>query len=371
MKWKEQLLHLNSYQPGKSIDEVKSLYGLDSVVKLASNENPFGCSKNARQAMSLSNSEFPLYPDGYATDIRTALAKHLAVTEEQLVFGNGSDELIQMISRALLSSGRNTVMAESTFPQYRHNAVIEDAEIREIPLRNGEHDLDRMLEAIDHNTSIVWICNPNNPTGHYIAENELRSFLERVPTDTLVVLDEAYYEYVVADDYSKSTHLLSTFSNIIILRTFSKIYGLASLRLGYGISSAEIIRTLEPVRAPFNVNLIAQSVGIAALSDQSFISECREKNRNGLDQFYRFCNENRLDYYPSQANFILINFRTDGNEVFQYLLERGYIVRSGRALGFPTSVRVTVGSQAQNEGVIKEMGEYITSIRKVSEGVKQ
>ena len=361
MKWKEQLLQLTPYQPGKSIDEVKKQFGLSEIIKLASNENPFGCSEKVLTVLKPAESTFPLYPDGYASELRTVLATHHGVNEDQLIFGNGSDELIQMISRALLGKGTNTVMAECTFPQYRHNAVIEGAEIKEVPLKNGEHDLDQMLEAVNHNTSIIWICNPNNPTGQYIPEKQLTSFLEKVPADILVVLDEAYYEYVVADDYCNSIHLLKSFPNLIILRTFSKIYGLASLRIGYGISLAETIRALEPVREPFNVNRFAQKAAVAALSDQPYVEDCKQQNREGLEQYYRFCRENGLTFYPSQGNFILIDFKTDGNDVFQYLLERGYIVRSGRALGFPTSVRVTVGSKEQNEGVIKLMGDYLSS----------
>jgi histidinol-phosphate aminotransferase len=360
MKWKEQLLQLTPYQPGKSIDEVKKNYGLDKIIKLASNENPFGCSVKVIEALNNSPLTFPLYPDGYATELRTSLASHLKVSEDQLIFGNGSDEIIQMISRSLLGKGTNTVMAERTFPQYKHNAIVEGAEIREVPLVNGEHDLDNMLVAIDEDTSVVWICNPNNPTGHYIPERHLLSFLEKVPKDVLVVLDEAYCEYVDASDYGESVSLLQHFPNLIILRTFSKIYGLASLRIGYGISKPTTIRALEPVREPFNVNRAALAAAVAAINDQSYVAQCKQKNREGLELFYNFCKENKLECYPSQGNFILIDFKSDGNEVFQYLLERGYIVRSGKALGFPTSVRVTVGSKEQNEGVMKVMGDYLT-----------
>lgn len=359
MKWKEQLLQLTPYQPGKPIDEVKRQYGLDKIIKLASNENPFGCSEKVTAALQCSAAAFPLYPDGNATNLRETIAGHFGLSPSQFIFGNGADNLIQIISRALLKPGRNTVMAEQTFSQYKHNAIIDGAEIREVPQINGEHDLDGILEAIDDETAVVWVCNPNNPTGTYIPENRLVSFLEKVPSEILVVIDEAYYDYVVADDYCQSVNLLDRFTNIIILRTFSKIYGLASLRVGFGISHTEIIRALEPAREPFNVNTIAQTAAIAALGDQDYVGFCRQKNREGLEQFYQFCEEKGLSYYPSQANFILIDFNRDGNEVFQYLLERGFIVRSGKALGFPTCVRVTVGSKEQNEGVIGVMNELL------------
>lgn len=360
MRWKEQILELTPYQPGKSIGEVKRQYGLEEIVKLASNENPFGCSKEVQKVIREYDASLALYPDGYATDIRDALSKHLNVAPKQLIFGNGSDENIQIISRALLQPGYNTVMATPTFPQYKHNAILEGAEIREVPLINGNHDLDGMLEAIDDKTNIVWLCSPNNPTGTYISENQLLTFLDKVPKETLVVLDEAYYEYVVTEDYYNSLELVNKYENLIVLRTFSKIYGLASLRIGYGVAQENLIRTLEPAREPFNTNTFAQLAAVAALQDQDYVESCRLQNREGLEQFYQFCEKNNLSYSKSQGNFILIDFKVDGNEVFQYLLEKGFIVRSGKALGFPTSVRITVGSKEQNSGVLKVIKEFIS-----------
>lgn len=359
MRWKEQLLKLKPYQPGKSIGEVKRQYGLSEIVKLASNENPFGSSEKVRNEIAGYAGKFSVYPDGYATELRTALAEYLGVKEEQIILGNGSDEIIQMIARALLSPQTRTVMAAPTFPQYKHNGIIEGCEITEIPLVDGAHDLDGMAAAIDEKTSVVWLCSPNNPTGIHITEEELTAFMARVPEDVLVVLDEAYFEYVDAEDFHDSMRLLQQYKNLIILRTFSKIYGLASFRVGYGIAHEDTIRALEPAREPFNVNTLAQAAAIAALGDQKFIEECRRENREGLQQFYDFCDHAGLKFYPSQGNFILIDFNRDGQEVFQFLLERGYIVRSGTALGFPTSIRVTVGSKEQNEGVIGIIKEFL------------
>lgn len=359
MRWKKQILDLPPYQPGKSIEDVKRQYGLEKIVKLASNENPYGSSEKVMAAIHNISSSLALYPDGYATNLRNALAEQLKVQPDQLIFGNGSDELILVISRSLLLPGTNTVMASPTFPQYKHNAVVEGAEVREVPLVNGEHDLEAMLKAIDENTKVVWVCSPNNPTGVYIPNEKLVEFLDQVPQNVLVVLDEAYYEYVKTDDYYDAISLTSSYPNLIVLRTFSKIYGIASLRVGYGVANSSIIAALEPVREPFNVNTFAQVAAIAALEDQSFVEDCRQRNREGLEQFYQFCTDNQLDFYPSQGNFILIDFKVDGNEVFQYLLERGYIVRSGKALGFPTSVRITVGSKEQNEGVLAELSQFL------------
>ncbi|MCM3114626.1 histidinol-phosphate transaminase [Neobacillus sp. MER 74] len=360
MRWKEQLLQLTPYQPGKSIEAVKRQYKLDKIVKLASNENPFGCSSQALDALQSNQTSLAIYPDGYATILRETLSTYLQVDEEELIFGNGSDNLIQIISRALLHPNANTIMATPSFSQYKHNAVIEGAVCKEIPLVNGNHDLDSMLAAIDDQTNVIWLCSPNNPTGTYIPESKLNAFLEKVPADILVVLDEAYYEYVVAEDYYDSIKLAQKYENLIVLRTFSKIYGLAALRIGYGVANPSIIKALEPAREPFNVNSLGQLAASAAIKDQQFINSCKEKNRQGLEQFYEFCGKYELDYYPSQTNFILIDCKTDGDVVFQNLMQRGYIVRSGKALGFPTGVRITVGSFEQNEGVLHALGEFLS-----------
>ncbi|CRK83921.1 histidinol-phosphate transaminase [Neobacillus massiliamazoniensis] len=363
MRWKEQLLTLTPYQPGKSIESVKKQFQLEQIIKLASNENPFGCSNMVLSALQSNLLNMPIYPDGYASSMRDELAAFLQVEPEKLIFGNGSDNLIQIISRALLHPGASTVMATPTFSQYRHNAVIEGAVIKEVPLLNGEHDLHGMLDAMDEKTNVVWLCSPNNPTGTYIPETALLAFLEKVPSSCLVVLDEAYYEYVVADDYYDAISLTSKYPNLIVLRTFSKIYGLASLRVGYGVANPAIIKALEPGREPFNVNSFGQAAALAAIEDQEFVEECKKKNRTGLQQYYDFCHQHGLEYFPSQTNFILIDFKIDGDTVFQYLLERGYIVRSGKALGFPTSVRITVGTTEQNEGLLRILDEFLVNQR--------
>ena len=256
-------------------------------------------------------------------------------------------------------------MATPSFSQYKHNAIVENAECREIPLTaDGNHDLDAMLAAIDGNTGIVWLCTPNNPSGVYIAERDLIPFLEAVPKDVLVVLDEAYREYVVAEDYPDSLEIIEKYPNVIVLHTFSKIYGLASFRVGYAIADKEVIAKLNPVREPFNVNTFGQWVSVAALNDQEFVEACRGKNREGIQQYYDFCEEEKLSYYPSQGNFILIDFSMNGDEVFQYLMSKGYIVRSGVALGFPSCVRITVGTKEQNEGIISELRGLLAEKRK-------
>ncbi len=352
MKWKTNILNLKAYQPGRTIDQVKKDFGLEQVTKLASNENPFGCSPKVTEALATHSINFALYPDGGAVQLKEALEKHTSFPKEQIILGNGSDELIQLISRCLLRPGLNTIMATPTFSQYKHNAIVEGAEVREIPLVDGYHDLPAMLQAIDEQTSVIWLCTPNNPSSVYISEKELRTFLDEVPKDILVVIDQAYGEYVVAEDYHDSAEIINNYPNVMVLYTFSKIYGLASFRVGYGLANKEVIAKLEPVREPFNVNTLAQTIAIAALEDQAFIQECKVKNREGLQQYYDFCEAEGLFYYPSQGNFILIDFQRDSDEIFHYCMSQGFIVRSGRALGFPGFIRVTVGSKEQNDGMI-------------------
>ncbi|XXM74179.1 histidinol-phosphate transaminase [Lysinibacillus sphaericus] len=360
MQWKPQLHNLKAYQPGKTMEDVKEQFNLEKVVKLASNENPYGCSPQIKEFISGQVSSHAIYPDGYAKQLRMKVAGHLSVDPGQLIFGNGSDEVIQIISRALLDPSKSTVMAAPTFPQYKHNAIVEGAEVREVPLDgDGRHQLSKMLDSIDGTTAVVWLCSPNNPTGEYIRKEELLHFLERVPSDVLVVLDEAYYEYVTAADYHDSVSLIDSYPQLVVTRTFSKAYGLAGFRVGYGVGNKDVIRKLEPVREPFNNNSLGQGAAAAAMDDQAFIEQCRDKNREGLRQFYEFCESTGLEYMKSQANFILIDFGVSGDDVFQYLMSKGYIVRSGGALGYPECVRITVGSREQNEELISLMKEFL------------
>jgi histidinol-phosphate aminotransferase len=362
MQQKQQLLSLKPYKPGKPVEEVRRELGLERIVKLASNENPYGCSGNAKKKIEAELSNLYVYPDGAAVEIRQVLADSLGVRGDQIIFGNGSDEVVQILCRAYLSPETNTVMAAPTFPQYKHNALIEGAEIREVPLANGNHDLSAMLKAIDGKTKIVWLCNPNNPTGTYIPEEDFASFMKKVPSDVLVVSDEAYFEYAEAEDYPHTINYLNDFPNLVILRTFSKAYGLAALRIGYGIGQSAVIQAIEPVREPFNTSRIAQAAAIGALEDQPFIEDCKKRNREGLDLFYAFCEKQGLHYYPSEANFILIDVQSNADDAFDYLLRKGYIVRSGNALGFPTMIRITIGDESQNKEIIGHLESYLKSL---------
>jgi len=349
------------YQPGKPIEEVKRELGLEQVIKLASNENPFGCSEKVKEAIINELHQTNIYPDGAAVQLTEAVARHLGVGTDQLLFGAGSDEVILMIARAFLVPGDETIMADQTFPQYKHNAEIEGAVCVEVPLVEGTHDLEGMLSRVTERTKIVWVCNPNNPTGTMVTHARLSSFLQRIPPRVLVVLDEAYVEYVTDPDFPDSLSLLKQYKNVVLLRTFSKIYGLASLRIGYAVGHPEVIRNINQVREPFNTSRFAQAAALAAIQDQAFIEECRNRNAEGIrylnEQFQRL----GLRAFPAHGNFIMVDVERPAKQVFEGLLRKGVIVRDGYRL-YPTWIRVTVGSRSQNEAFIHALQQVLSDI---------
>lgn len=365
MKPKESVRNLPIYKPGKPLSEVKRELGLTDVIKLASNENPFGCSPKVWEALNQEREALALYPEGDAPELRKALANHLGITEEHLLIGNGSDEVIQIISRTYLEAGDEVLMAERTFPRYKTQAIIEGATVVEVPLRKGVHDLEGMAGKLSEKTGLIWLCNPNNPTGTIFTHGELISFLQKVPEQAMVVVDEAYHEYVTDTSYPDTLSLLAQFPRLIILRTFSKIYGLASFRVGYGIAHPEVIHELTRVREPFNVNRLAQRAAHSALQDQEFVHYCHQQNKAGMDQIYQQLEAWGCSYFPSQGNFVLIDTKLPATESFQFLLKKGIIVRSGQALGFPTYIRVTVGTPIQNRRFLDGFEELLRFSKQV------
>ncbi len=365
IKPKASIVHLPVYQPGKPIEDVKRELGLSEVIKLASNENPYGCSENAKQAITGQLQQTHIYPDGAAMELTAAVADFLNVEPNQIIFGAGSDEVILMICRAFLSPGDETIMATHTFPQYKHNAEVEGAVCIEVPLKEGTHDLSAMADKITDRTKVIWLCNPNNPTGTIVTHDEVQQFMARVPEDVMVVLDEAYIEYIETDAYPDSLSLLRQHKNLVLLRTFSKIYGLASLRIGYGVGDPELIRSINQVREPFNTTHYAQAAALAAVKDQAFVKACRDKNSKGLRYFEQQFTRLQIKFYPAFGNFVMVDVKRAANEVFQALLKRGYIVRGGHQLGFPTWLRVTVGNEDHNAGFIRALEAVLEEVKEV------
>lgn len=361
MQPKPNIVHLPVYQPGKPADDVKRELGLSEVIKLASNENPFGSSPKAKEAIMSELENISIYPDGAAVDLTAALASYYGINSNQVIFGAGSDEIILMIARAFLVPGDETIMADQTFPQYKHNAEIENAVIVEVPLKNGTHDLYSMLERVTDKTKVIWVCNPNNPTGTIVNADEVEWFLSKVPQNILVVLDEAYCEYIDDRSFPDGINLLQKYPNVLTLRTFSKIYGLASLRIGYGVGHPNVIRSINQVREPFNTSRYGQAAALAALLDKEFVAFCRQANKEGLDYYNSSFKELGLDAFPAYGNFIMVDVKRPAQEVFDALLRKGIIIRSGHKL-YPTHIRITVGSREQNEKVIAALTAVLQEI---------
>lgn len=357
---KPHIVNLPVYQPGKPIEDVKRELGLEEVIKLASNENPYGCSPRVRAAIENELSQISLYPDGSAVELTGMLAEKYSVSNEQIIFGCGSDEIIALIARAFFLPGDETIMADQTFSVYKSNSDIEGAISVEVPLQDGTHDLDAMLAKIGDRTKVVWICNPNNPTGTIVSNQELTSFLDAVPGHVLVVLDEAYAEYVTDPGYSDGISLLSKYSNLIVLRTFSKIYGLASLRIGYGIGQPNVIKLINQVREPFNTSRIGQAAARASIADHQFVAECRDKNTQGIQYLNEQFDRLGLDYFPAHGNFIMVDVKTTATDMFQSLLQQGIIVRAGFPV-YPNHIRVTVGSTEQNVKFIAALEQVLSA----------
>ncbi|GAA0444281.1 histidinol-phosphate transaminase [Lentibacillus halophilus] len=358
MRNKDILEQMTPYKPGKRIDDVKNDYGLNRIVKLASNENPYGCSDQVYTYMAGATIPYHFYPDGYASELRKTLASKWHVSEKQLLFGAGTDEIVQMIARAFLYPGANTVMAAPTFPQYKHGAWIEGAEVTEVPLIDGYHDLSGMLDAIDDRTTVVWLCSPNNPTGCAIPENDFYTFMNACPSDVLVVLDEAYYEYMSKDADPHVLNNLDKYDNLIVLRTFSKAYGLAGLRVGYGIASESLIKKLDVIRGPFNVSSLAQEAASVAIQDNVFLEQTLQNTHAIKNSFEHFLDTIGWQYYDSETNFLLISTPISGTRVHQHLLENGFIVKAGEDIGAPRTIRVTIGEENDMEdmkGVLRQM----------------
>ncbi|OEH55777.1 histidinol-phosphate aminotransferase [Oceanobacillus sp. E9] len=359
MQGKDILKQLSPYKQGKQTKDIQIDYQLDYIVKLASNENPYGYSKQVSEALKAENFDFHIYPDGYTSDLRTALTKKLKIDETEIIFGSGSEEIIQLLCRSFIVPGSNVVMATPTFPQYKHYSLIEGAEIKEIPTdEEGYHQLDKMLATIDDHTAIVWLCTPNNPTGSAFSKDAFTSFLDQCPKEVLVVLDEAYYEYLQPDKELNALQLRHTYSNVIVLRTFSKAYGLAGLRIGYGIANASIIETLDKVRGPFNTNAVAQKAASYALEDQKFIQHTNQENYKNLIEFQRFLEKLGWGYYDSEANFLLVKTPTSGVKVYEYLIRFGFIVRPGELLGIPKTIRVTIGKEKDMKKLQKVLEQF-------------
>ena len=357
---------ISPYVPGKPAEEVAREYGISEVIKLASNENPLGPSPRAIEALHDGIADLHVYPDGSGFHLKRAIGEHYDVRPEQVTLGNGSNDVLELVARAYLEPGVNAVFSQHAFAVYALATQAAGAEARVVPARPADDpempfgaDLEAMAAAVDENTRVLFLANPNNPTGTWVEAAELRAMLDAVPSDVIVVLDEAYTEYVDDPDFPDGLELLAHYPNLVVTRTFSKIFGLAALRVGFAVSDPAIASLLDRVRHPFNVNALALRAAEAALDDGTFIAESRAVNRAGLAQWERAAESNGWQTVPSRANFITVLTPFAAARVFEALLREGVIVRPLGGMeacgGLSQALRITIGTQEQNTRAIEAL----------------
>ena len=356
---RKEILDLEVYKAGKPISEVKRELGLEEVTKLASNENPLGCSPKVKAILRELIDETHMYPDASNYELKNALSVKLCVKPQQVFCSTGSDSLIRVICNTFLEPGDESIMAAVTFPRYEAGTKLMGATPIIVPMENNGLHIEAMVDAITEKTKVIWFCNPNNPTGNIFTKARFVNVLSKIPDHVLIVMDEAYIEYVTSNEYPNGLEFLKDYPNMIVLRTFSKAYGLASLRCGYGIASEELASYFNRVIGPFDVNLYAQKAAFVALADEEFLKEVIETNIKGKEYMYEQFKHMDLPYIETNANFIMVDTKVDDKEVFNKLLAKGVIVRPGFLLCMPGWLRVTIGTAAQNELFIRVLKESL------------
>jgi histidinol-phosphate aminotransferase len=354
---RKNIKQVKAYVSGKPIEETKRELGLRSVIKLASNENPLGASPRAIAAMRKAITLVNRYPDSQSFYLKARLAQKIGLKTQNLVLGNGSDELIDIVIKTFVEDGQNIVTAKQTFVEYEIISKINNKKIVTVPLKNFTFDLEAMKRAVNNKTKLVFIANPNNPTGTYVNRTALKRFLTGLPPATIVVLDEAYDTFIDVKDYPRGLDFIQD-GRVIVLKTMSKGYGLAGLRIGYAIACPEYTTFMERVRQPFNVNLIAQAGALAAIDDDAFLARTRAVTLTGKKYLYKELTLLGINYVPSVTNFVLVNVRADCVGIFKKLLRLGVIVRDMKQYKLDTFIRVTIGTAQENK-------KFISALKKV------
>lgn len=354
---------LSPYQPGKPIEELARELGLKpaEIIKLASNENPLGPSEKALAAAREALSEMCLYPDGNGFDLKQALSERFGVGMDQITLGNGSNDVLEVIARCFADADSEVVFSQYAFAVYPLVTQSIGAKGVSVPAKDWGHDLDAMADAVTERTRLVFVANPNNPTGTVHTADAIESFLAKIPEDVLVVLDEAYCEYLTGTEYPDGLELLERFPNLIVCRTFSKAWGLAALRVGYSISSPAIADILNRVRQPFNVDTVALAAATAVLGDEDYLNRSREVNAEGLKQLADGFDRMGLPYIPSAGNFIAVEVGEQALAIYHALLEHGVIVRPIAGYGMPEHLRVSVGLAKENERFLDALAEALSA----------
>ena len=338
---------LKPYQPGKPIEELERELGLSNIIKLTSNENPLGPSKSALNAIVQASKELTRYPDGNGFSLKAALAKHVQLTSDQITLGNGSNDVLELLARTFVSSNDEVIFSQYAFAVYPLVTQAIGAKAVIAPASDFGHDLDAMTTLISEKTKLIFIANPNNPTGTALAPKQVETFLKQVPESVIVVLDEAYVEYTTQQ--FNTVAWLAGYPNLVITRIFSKAYGLAALRVGYSLSSPEIADCLNRIRQPFNVNSLALVAAVAALADKDYVEQSRQLNEAGLKQYVTGFEQLGLTYIPSKGNFITVDVKRNADSIYQSLLQQGVIVRPIANYGLPQHLRISVGLGEENQ----------------------
>ena len=353
------LTSLRPYVPGKPLAELERELGISGSIKLASNENPLGPSPQVRAALEAQISDLSRYPDGGAYELRHALAAHHDVDAACVTVGNGSNDVLDMVARVFLWRGRESLFSQYAFAVYPISSMAVGATLRIVPAVDYGHDLVAMRAMVTERTGVVWIANPNNPTGTHLGKSALRQFIESVPPQLIVVIDEAYFEYANDDDFPDASQWLGDFPNLIVTRTFSKAYGLAALRVGYGLSHPDIADLLNRVRQPFNVDSFAQAAALAALQDQDYLRRSVEVNEQGMRQLTAGIERLGLKYIPSAGNFLTIDLGRDAGPVDQALLRLGVVTRPVANYGLPNHLRVSIGLSDVNSRFLAALEQVL------------
>lgn len=348
------------YVPGKPIEDVKRELGLDKVIKLASNENPFGFSPRVKDAVMKALEEINFYPDGNSTLLKEAIARKFGISADMVLPTSGSDEMVDLIAKTFIDKGDEVIMADITFPRYFITSQMMGADIKIIPLKDLTYDIEGFKKAVTEKTKLIWLCNPNNPTGTIFTEAQLVDLLDSVPPSTLIVYDEAYNEFASHPGYPKdSFKFLTKYNNMLVMRTLSKAYGLAGLRLGYTAGNPELLSAINRIRNPFNVTSLAQAAGVAALEDDDFVAKVVENNNAGKKYIYEEFDKMGIEYAKTEANCILFNSGKDSSRVFNELLKKGVIIRPVTGFNPNTWLRVSIGSPEENREFIKALKEIL------------
>ncbi|MCR6544097.1 histidinol-phosphate transaminase [Dehalobacterium formicoaceticum] len=350
---------LIAYVPGKPVEEVAREYGITEIVKLASNENPLGTSPKALAAMQQILPSVYMYPEGSSPALRERIAANYGIESDMVIFGNGADNILLLIAQAFINEGDEVIIGDPTFSVYETTTRIMGGRVLKVPLKNFTYDLAGIKGKISEKTKIIYICNPNNPTGTIVYQDEVAEFMASVPENCIVVFDEAYAEFAQKTNFPQTIQLVKEQRNVLIVRTFSKVYGLAGVRVGYAVGPKHLLGVLNKVVEPFPVNKVAQAGALGALEDQEFLDEVMRVTEVGKKYLYQEFTKMKMTYAPTFTNFVLVDFKRDAEVITKKLLERGIIIRPGQIWQLPTCARITIGTMAQNEKLIAALKEII------------